>query len=76
MHAQISQIEYWLPPRVETNDDLKKHFPDWDVAAISAKTGIERRHIADAHQCASVSIYTDPTPYLIAAEVQGRDVSI
>ena len=53
MHAQISAIEYWLPEQVETNEDLKGHFPDCDVDAIAAKTGIEQRHIAGSHQCAS-----------------------
>ena len=35
-----------LPDRVETNEDLRREHPGWDVSLIQEKTGIERRHIA------------------------------
>jgi 3-oxoacyl-[acyl-carrier-protein] synthase III len=53
MYARVSQIEYWLPERTETNRDLKESFPDWDIDKIVEKTGIETRHIAHSNECAS-----------------------
>jgi 3-oxoacyl-[acyl-carrier-protein] synthase-3 len=46
MKARIQSVEYFLPERVTTNADLAAEFPEWSVAKISAKTGIDRRHIA------------------------------
>jgi 3-oxoacyl-[acyl-carrier-protein] synthase-3 len=38
---------------VETNDDLAKLFPRWDLETIYSKTGIRSRHIAAPGECAS-----------------------
>jgi 3-oxoacyl-[acyl-carrier-protein] synthase-3 len=46
MRARILGIDCYLPDRVETNDDLSRENPDWDVERIAAKTGITARHIA------------------------------
>ena len=42
-----------MPARVETNDDLKAEFPNWDLDLIYSKTGIASRHIAAPDECAS-----------------------
>ncbi|HYW85661.1 MAG: ketoacyl-ACP synthase III [Spirochaetia bacterium] len=44
--ACISAIEYYLPEKVLTNEDLSKDFPEWSPEKILSKTGIARRHIA------------------------------
>ena len=45
-HAYIKLIEFYLPEKIETNDDLIKENPDWNIQKISSKTGIKQRHIA------------------------------
>ena len=44
--AYISAIEYYLPEKVLTNEDLSRDFPEWGPDKILSKTGIACRHIA------------------------------
>lgn len=46
MKAAITAIEYHLPIKTVSNHDLSAEFPEWPMAKIGAKTGIETRHIA------------------------------
>jgi 3-oxoacyl-[acyl-carrier-protein] synthase-3 len=43
----------YLPPTVETNDQLRAQFPKWDIDLIYSKTGIRARHIAAPEETAS-----------------------
>ncbi len=52
-YAAIGPISVYLPPHVETNDDLSRQFPKWDMDLIYSKTGIRARHIAAPDECAS-----------------------
>lgn len=52
-YAAIGPIAVHLPDKVETNEQLKAEFPNWDLDLIASKTGIERRHIAAPDECAS-----------------------
>lgn len=52
-YASIGPIAIHLPERVETNDDLAKLFPRWDLELIYSKTGIRSRHIAAPEECSS-----------------------
>lgn len=52
-YASLGPISVFLPPRVETNEDLANQFPSWNMELIYSKTGIARRHIAEPHVCAS-----------------------
>lgn len=52
-YAAIGPIAVHLPERVETNDQLQKEFPNWDMKLIYSKTGIAARHIAAPGECAS-----------------------
>jgi 3-oxoacyl-[acyl-carrier-protein] synthase III len=52
-YAAIGPISVYLPETVETNDDLSRMFPKWDMDLIYSKTGIRARHIAAPDQCAS-----------------------
>ena len=45
-------VEYYLPSKTVTNDDLQKEFPDWNAGKISKKIGISSRHIADDDETA------------------------
>ncbi len=51
--ATIAAIEYFLPPGVTTTEQLAAEFPEWSVAKIASKTGIQRRHVADGDVCSS-----------------------
>jgi 3-oxoacyl-[acyl-carrier-protein] synthase-3 len=53
MKAAIAAIEYYLPPRVLTTEQLASEFPEWSVEKIDEKTGIQERHIAGPDQCSS-----------------------
>lgn len=50
---RIAAIEYHLPEKTLSNDDLVREFPDWSVDKIESKTGIRVRHIAADGECAS-----------------------
>jgi 3-oxoacyl-[acyl-carrier-protein] synthase III len=52
-YAAIGPIAVHYPERVETNEDLQRAFPDWDLDLIYEKIGIASRHIAAADECAS-----------------------
>ena len=52
-YASIGPIAVYLPPRVETNEDLASQFPNWNMELIYSKTGIAQRHIAEPSVCAS-----------------------
>lgn len=53
MKAAIKAISYYLPPKVETNEDLSRQFLEWSAEKIGQKTGINERHIAGEDVCAS-----------------------
>ncbi len=52
-YASIGPIAVYLPPRVETNEQLAQQFPSWNMELIYPKTGIAQRHIAEPDVCAS-----------------------
>jgi len=51
--AAITAIEYYLPTRTLSNQDLMREFPDWSVEKIAEKTGIDVRHVAAEDECSS-----------------------
>jgi len=52
-YAVVGPISYYLPEKIETNEDLQKSNPKWDLDLIASKTGIYQRHIAADDQCSS-----------------------
>ena len=52
MGAKITNIEYYLPEKVVTNDQLAKQFPDWSSEKIEKKVGIRERHIVNEDETA------------------------
>lgn len=52
-YATIGPIAVHYPEKIETNAELKRAFPDWEMELIYEKTGIASRHIAAPGECAS-----------------------
>ena len=57
MRAYIKAISYYLPNQVLTNEQLAKEFPEWSAEKVSAKVGIESRHLAAADETAGDMAY-------------------
>ncbi len=53
MPARILGLGYHLPQRAETNDQLARENPDWDMDKLYAKSGIRARRIAAEDETAS-----------------------
>ena len=54
--AYIKAISYYLPPRVLTNEDLVKEFPEWTIDKIASKVGVDERHISDEETALDMAI--------------------
>jgi len=46
MKAYIKAIDYYIPQKILTNEELIQEFPEWSVDKIIEKVGINKRHIA------------------------------
>lgn len=53
MKAYIKAIEYYLPEKVLSNEDINRDFPEWSIEKIAQKTGIKSRHISAIDEFAS-----------------------
>ena len=53
MGAAIQAIEYYLPAKVLSNENLAAEFPEWTIDKIQGKTGIVERHVVSANECSS-----------------------
>jgi len=53
MKAFIKAISHYLPETVLTNEQLVAEFPEWTVAKVAKKVGINKRHIAGKNECVS-----------------------
>lgn len=53
MKAYIKQIEYYLPERVITNDDLERQFPEWNAEKVAQKIGVLERHVSGETETAT-----------------------
>ncbi len=52
MATRIVGISSYLPEKIETNEDLAREHPSWDLTKIGEKTGILARHIAAVNETA------------------------
>lgn len=52
MKAYIKAISYYLPEKVETNEELVKDFPEWDAEKVTKKVGVLERHLAADNETA------------------------
>lgn len=48
----IEHIEYFLPSKLVSNEDILQEHPDWDMAKVAEKTGVFTRHIAGKDETA------------------------
>lgn len=48
----IKAISYYLPERIETNEELLQEFPEWSVDKVAAKVGVYSRHISSKGETA------------------------
>lgn len=48
----IKAISYYLPEKVQTNEDLVREFPEWSVDKVAAKVGVHARHLAAENETA------------------------
>jgi 3-oxoacyl-[acyl-carrier-protein] synthase-3 len=51
--AYIKAINYYLPHKMLTNEELIRDFPEWSVDKIIDKVGVNNRHIAAENETAS-----------------------
>ncbi|MDR2840324.1 MAG: ketoacyl-ACP synthase III [Paludibacter sp.] len=49
----IKAISYYLPEKILTNEELVTEFPEWSVAKIAKKVGVNQRHIAAQNETAT-----------------------
>jgi 3-oxoacyl-[acyl-carrier-protein] synthase-3 len=52
MGVYIKAIEYHLPEKIITNDDLQLAHPGWDVTKVAEKSGVLSRHVAGSTETA------------------------
>ncbi len=57
MDAFIKAIDYYLPDRIITNEELVSEFPEWDADKVTSKTGILERHIVNEEETATDLAY-------------------
>jgi 3-oxoacyl-[acyl-carrier-protein] synthase-3 len=57
MKVFINAVSYKLPEKILTNEDISRTHPEWSVGKISAKVGIEARHIATDDETAGDLAY-------------------
>ena len=54
--AYIKAIDYYLPSKVLTNEELVQVFPEWDADKILEKIGINKRHIVEDETATDLAI--------------------
>jgi len=71
MQVAILDVDYYLPQRVETNDDLQRDNPDWRMAELYEKSGIRSRHVAAEGETAA-DLGVQAAERLLAREICPR----
>lgn len=51
-HLRVERVVYELPAGVQTNEDLERENPEWQMAQLAQKSGVHARHIAAADETA------------------------
>jgi 3-oxoacyl-[acyl-carrier-protein] synthase III len=71
MNVSILDIDYYLPEKIETNEDLAKQFPAWNLPAIEERCGVKKRHIANDQET-SVDLAVKATQKLFTKKPQAK----
>jgi 3-oxoacyl-[acyl-carrier-protein] synthase-3 len=74
MRAVIKAVEYFLPAKILTNEDLSRQFPEWGVDKIADKTGIEERHVASEQECSSDLAFAAAQKLFASSSVRPDDI--
>lgn len=53
MSVFIKDLDYYLPPRLITNEELVEEFPEWSVDKIAEKVGVSERRVASSDETAT-----------------------
>jgi len=53
MNSAITKIEYFLPDKIITNEQLSQEFPEWETNKIAEKVGIKLRHLVSSEETAT-----------------------
>lgn len=72
--AAVTSIEYHLPERRLTNQELAAEFPEWGAEKIAAKTGIRYRHIAAEGELSSDLAYAAAIKLFGSGVISPREV--
>ena len=51
-HISLTKISYILPTKYENTIDYNIKYPDWNMESVIAKTGVQKRFIADEEETA------------------------
>jgi 3-oxoacyl-[acyl-carrier-protein] synthase III len=52
MKIKITAIEYYLPENIVTNEALGAENPDWNMARLAERVGVNQRHVAKDNETA------------------------
>ncbi|MDG3581300.1 3-oxoacyl-ACP synthase III family protein [Galbibacter pacificus] len=52
MGSQINFIDYYLPKKIVSNEELQTQFPDRDISKMANKIGVYKRHVVDKEETA------------------------
>lgn len=72
--STIAAIEYYLPENIETNEDLCKENPDWEMRKIYAKTGIRARHIASIDETAGDLAFHAAESLILSSHIEKSEI--
>jgi len=70
----LAAIEYALPHRVVTNDELAAEFPDWPFEHLETRTGVRERHIAAPDETALDFAYEASDQLLANGSIAKGDI--
>lgn len=55
--AYIKAVDYYLPERILTNDQIAQKFPEWSAEKVASKVGITERHLSGENETAADMAY-------------------
>ena len=70
----IKAISYYLPEKVETNEELVKEFPEWSVEKVAQKVGVFSRHLAAENETAGDMAEKAARKLFIEYDINPKDI--
>ena len=72
--AAITAIEYHLPDKILSNEELALEFPEWNVDTITAKTGIKSRRVSAQGELSSDLAYAAARKLFDSGVIASQDI--